>query len=118
MPKKKPMVVIILDGWGARKAHQGNAVYHANTPVIDGLMAEYPNMLIATSGMAVGLPEGQMGNSEVGHVNLGAGRIVYQDFTRITKAIADKEFEQRLQRERVSRRMRAGLQRERRGRRV
>ncbi len=94
MPKKKPMVVIILDGWGVRKDHHANAIYHANTPVIDGLVANYPNMLIETSGMAVGLPSGQMGNSEVGHVNLGAGRIVYQDFTRISKAIIDKEFEQ------------------------
>lgn len=92
--EKKPMVLIILDGWGYRKNHQANAIYHANTPIIDGLMNDYPSMLIETSGMAVGLPDGQMGNSEVGHVNLGAGRIVYQDFTRITKAIADHEFEQ------------------------
>lgn len=88
------MVLIILDGWGYRKDQQSNAIYHANTPVIDGLLTNYPNMLIETSGMAVGLPDGQMGNSEVGHVNLGAGRIVYQDFTRITKAVADGEFEQ------------------------
>jgi len=86
------MVLIILDGWGYRKDHQSNAIYHAKTPVINGLMTNYPNMLIETSGMAVGLPDGQMGNSEVGHVNLGAGRIVYQDFTRITKAINDNEF--------------------------
>jgi len=94
MPVKKPMVLIILDGWGYRKDHQANAIYHAKTPVIDGLMTNYPCMLIETSGMAVGLPEGQMGNSEVGHVNLGAGRVVYQDFTRITKAIKEHEFEQ------------------------
>ena len=92
MSVKKPMVLVILDGWGYRKDHQSNAIYHAKTPVIDGLMKNYPTMLIETSGMAVGLPDGQMGNSEVGHVNLGAGRIVYQDFTRITKAISDDKF--------------------------
>ena len=94
MPNKKTMVLIILDGWGYREDASANAIYHANTPVLDELKANYPNMLINTSGMAVGLPEGQMGNSEVGHVNLGAGRTVYQDFTRITKAIADDEFQQ------------------------
>ena len=92
MSNKKSTVLIILDGWGYRENEQSNAIFHAKTPVIDNLMANYPNMLIQTSGMAVGLPDGQMGNSEVGHVNLGAGRIVYQDFTRITKAIADNEF--------------------------
>jgi len=92
MPINKPTVLIILDGWGYRENQESNAIYHANTPVMDNLMANYPNMLIHTSGMAVGLPDGQMGNSEVGHVNLGAGRIVYQDFTRITKAIEDNEF--------------------------
>ena len=94
MPNKKSTVLLILDGWGYRENEQANAIFHANTPVIDGLMASYPNMLIQTSGMAVGLPEGQMGNSEVGHVNLGAGRIVYQDFTRITKSISEGEFNQ------------------------
>ncbi len=94
MPNKKSTVLLILDGWGYREDQQANAIYHANTPVIDGLMANHPNMLIQTSGMAVGLPDGQMGNSEVGHVNLGAGRIVYQDFTRITKSISDGEFNQ------------------------
>ncbi|WP_085300395.1 2,3-bisphosphoglycerate-independent phosphoglycerate mutase [Cognaticolwellia mytili] len=93
MPNKKSTVLIILDGWGYREDPESNAIYHAKTPVLDNLMANKPNMLIQTSGMAVGLPEGQMGNSEVGHVNLGAGRIVYQDFTRITKAIEDKEFQ-------------------------
>ncbi len=92
MANKKSIVLIILDGWGYRENEESNAIFHANTPVLDDLKANYPNMLIQTSGMAVGLPDGQMGNSEVGHVNLGAGRIVYQDFTRITKAIADKEF--------------------------
>ena len=88
------MVLVILDGWGHSKKTESNAIFHAKTPVLDELNAHYPNMLIQTSGMAVGLPEGQMGNSEVGHVNLGAGRVVYQDFTRITKAIADGEFQQ------------------------
>jgi len=92
MPSKKPMVLLILDGWGYREDKESNAIFHANTPVLDDLKARFPNMLIGTSGMAVGLPEGQMGNSEVGHVNLGAGRIVYQDFTRITKAIDDGDF--------------------------
>jgi len=92
MPNKQSTVLIILDGWGYSKNPESNAIHHAKTPVLDNLMANYPNMLIDTSGMAVGLPDGQMGNSEVGHVNLGAGRIVYQDFTRITKAIEDGEF--------------------------
>ena len=94
MPKKKSIVLIILDGWGYREDSDSNAIFHAKTPVLDNLKATYPNMLIGTSGMAVGLPEGQMGNSEVGHVNLGAGRVVYQDFTRITKSIKDGEFNQ------------------------
>jgi len=93
MPNKKSTVLIILDGWGYRENQESNAIYHANTPTLDNLMANKPNMLIETSGMAVGLPDGQMGNSEVGHVNLGAGRVVYQDFTRITKAIKDEEFQ-------------------------
>ena len=92
MPNKKPTVLIILDGWGYSQETESNAIFHAKTPVLDNLLANYPNMLIGTSGMAVGLPDGQMGNSEVGHVNLGAGRVVYQDFTRITKSIADNEF--------------------------
>lgn len=91
---KKSMVLIILDGWGYRENSSANAIQAANTPVLDKLKADYPNMLIQTSGMAVGLPDGQMGNSEVGHVNIGAGRVVYQDFTRITKAIEDGEFNQ------------------------
>ncbi len=91
---KKSTVLIILDGWGYREQSDANAIQTANTPILDKLKADYPNMLIQTSGMAVGLPDGQMGNSEVGHVNLGAGRVVYQDFTRITKAIEDGEFSQ------------------------
>jgi 2,3-bisphosphoglycerate-independent phosphoglycerate mutase len=92
MANKKSMVLMILDGWGYREESSSNAILRANTPVLDNLKANYPNMLIDTSGMAVGLPDGQMGNSEVGHVNLGAGRTVYQDFTRVTKSIADNEF--------------------------
>lgn len=94
MTHKKSTVLIILDGWGYSENTESNAIYHAKTPVIDNLMSTYPNMLINTSGMAVGLPDGQMGNSEVGHVNIGAGRVVYQDFTRITKAIEDNSFHQ------------------------
>lgn len=94
MTAKKPTVLLILDGWGYRQDSTDNAIANANTPTLDKLYADYPNMLINTSGMAVGLPDGQMGNSEVGHVNIGAGRIVYQDFTRITKAIEDGEFAQ------------------------
>jgi 2,3-bisphosphoglycerate-independent phosphoglycerate mutase len=94
MANKKPTALIILDGWGYREQSSSNAIQAANTPILDKLKHYYPNMLIKTSGMAVGLPEGQMGNSEVGHVNLGAGRVVYQDFTRITKAISDGEFSQ------------------------
>ena len=92
--QKKPLVLMILDGWGYREESESNAVLAANTPVLDELWQTQPHTLISGSGLDVGLPDGQMGNSEVGHVNLGAGRIVYQDFTRITKAIDDGEFEQ------------------------
>lgn len=90
--RKKTLALLILDGWGSRDAAPDNAIAHAHTPNLDKLYATVPNTLVDGSGMAVGLPAGQMGNSEVGHVNLGAGRIVYQDFTRITKAIEDGEF--------------------------
>ncbi len=89
---KKPTVLMILDGYGLNEKHQANAVYEANTPVMDKLMAECPFVKGNASGMAVGLPDGQMGNSEVGHLNMGAGRIVYQDLTKITKAIQDGDF--------------------------
>ncbi len=88
----KPLVLIILDGFGHSDSPESNAIYAANTPVYDHLRATQPNGLISGSGMDVGLPDGQMGNSEVGHMNLGAGRVVYQDFTRVTKAIRDGEF--------------------------
>ncbi|WP_438864031.1 2,3-bisphosphoglycerate-independent phosphoglycerate mutase [Neptunicella sp.] len=92
MSNRKPLVLIIMDGWGYREDTTNNAVAQANTPVLDKLVEQYPNTLISGSGLDVGLPDGQMGNSEVGHVNLGAGRIVYQDFTRITKSIQDGDF--------------------------
>ncbi|QNM05403.1 2,3-bisphosphoglycerate-independent phosphoglycerate mutase [Qiania dongpingensis] len=89
---KRPTVLMILDGYGLNDRKDGNAVYEANTPVIDKLKAECPFVKGNASGMAVGLPEGQMGNSEVGHLNMGAGRIVYQELTRITKEIQDGDF--------------------------
>ena len=83
---------MILDGFGINNSTVGNAIHSANTPNIDALMAEYPHTEIQASGMDVGLPRGQMGNSEVGHLNIGAGRIVYQELTRITKDIRDYSF--------------------------
>lgn len=88
----KPLVLMILDGVGHSETPEHNAVYAARKPVLDRLMATQPNGLISGSGMDVGLPDGQMGNSEVGHMNLGAGRVVYQDFTRVTKSIRDGDF--------------------------
>lgn len=88
----KPLVLIILDGFGHSDNPEHNAIHAARTPVYDRLRATQPHGLISGSGMDVGLPDGQMGNSEVGHMNLGAGRVVYQDFTRVTKAIRDGEF--------------------------
>ena len=89
---KKPLVLLILDGWGHREAPDDNAIYHANTPTWDRLWNEAPKTLISSSGLSVGLPEGQMGNSEVGHMSLGAGRVVYQSISRIDKAIEDGDF--------------------------
>ncbi len=88
----KTTVLMILDGFGLNDRHEANAVYMAKTPNIDGLMRDYPFVKGNASGMAVGLPDGQMGNSEVGHMNMGAGRVVYQELTRITKEIRDGEF--------------------------
>ncbi len=89
----KVTALIILDGWGLGEDYKGNAVKRAKTPNFDVLMRKYPNTSLSASGYDVGLPKGQMGNSEVGHLNIGAGRIVYQDFTRITKAIEDGEID-------------------------
>ena len=81
--KIKPLVLTILDGWGFSPATEGNAIAVARKPTYDHLLHNYPNTLIHTSGPFVGLPEGQMGNSEVGHMNMGAGRVIYMDVTRI-----------------------------------
>ena len=89
---KIPVVLMILDGYGLNERTEGNAIALAKTPVMDELMADYPFVKGYASGLAVGLPDGQMGNSEVGHLNMGAGRIVYQDLTRITKEIEDGDF--------------------------
>ncbi len=88
----KPVMLMILDGFGIREEKEFNAIKNAETPTLDYLFDNYPNSQLIASGEAVGLPEGQMGNSEVGHLNIGAGRIVYQDLTRISKAIKDKSF--------------------------
>lgn len=94
MPRleKRPVALLILDGFGYNPESKGNAVLAAKTPTIDRLRQENPHTLVRTSGMDVGLPDGQMGNSEVGHTNIGAGRIVYQELTRITKEIEDGDF--------------------------
>jgi len=88
----KPLILIILDGWGYRAETKANAIALARKPTYDRLLREYPNTLIHTSGPFVGLPEGQMGNSEVGHLNIGAGRIVHMDITRIDLMIQNGEF--------------------------
>ena len=87
-----PVVLVILDGWGYRLDSRANAIANAKTPVVDSLLATYPHLLIKTSGKDVGLPKGQMGNSEVGHLNLGAGRVVPQELVRISDAIEDGSF--------------------------
>ncbi|MBO4835283.1 MAG: 2,3-bisphosphoglycerate-independent phosphoglycerate mutase, partial [Lachnospiraceae bacterium] len=89
---RKPVVLMILDGFGLTDELNGNAIAAANTPMIDRLMQTYPFVKGYASGLAVGLPDGQMGNSEVGHLNMGAGRVIYQDLTRITKSIEDGDF--------------------------
>jgi len=90
--RPKPLVLVILDGWGHREARDNNAIALANAPNWHRLLAQYPHTLVQTHGHYVGLPDEQMGNSEVGHMNIGAGRIVYQDLTRIDAAIADGSF--------------------------
>ena len=83
----KKTILLILDGWGIPENENASAIHHANTPFIDSLYQNYPNATLLTHGINVGLPDGQMGNSEVGHMNLGAGRIVYQDLAKINLAI-------------------------------
>jgi len=90
----KKVILIILDGWGITQDTKVSAIYQANTPFMDGLLKEYPNASLRTDGLHVGLPEGQMGNSEVGHMNLGAGRIVYQNLVKINKAVLEKTLDQ------------------------
>jgi 2,3-bisphosphoglycerate-independent phosphoglycerate mutase len=92
MTSSSPLVLIVLDGWGIRADPSNNAIAMARTPVYDALLARYPHAQLIASGEEVGLPAGQMGNSEVGHMNMGAGRIVYQDLTRIDKSIRDGEL--------------------------
>ena len=89
---KTPTVLIVLDGWGYREETQDNAIAKASTPVWDRLWADAPHALISASGEDVGLPSGQMGNSEVGHMSLGSGRVIYQNISRIDEAIKDGSF--------------------------
>ncbi|HOV80551.1 MAG TPA: 2,3-bisphosphoglycerate-independent phosphoglycerate mutase [Bacillota bacterium] len=89
---RKPLVLVILDGWGLSSRVEGNAIAMASTPNFKSFLSGYPHCVLTCSGEDVGLPEGQMGNSEVGHLNIGAGRVVYQDFTRITRSIRDGSF--------------------------
>src|SRR5882672_7454749 len=90
----KKVILIIMDGWGLGKKKNSDAIQNANTPFVSSLYNKYPNTTLITCGEQVGLPEGQMGNSEVGHLNLGAGRIVYQELQRINVAIRDGSFQQ------------------------
>ena len=90
--QKKPLVLTILDGWGFSPVVEGNAIAAARKPTYASLLREYPNTLVRTSGPSVGLPEGQMGNSEVGHLNIGAGRVIHMDVTRLDLMIASGEF--------------------------
>lgn len=87
------VLLMILDGWGIAKNKKVSAIDHAHTPYINALYGKYPHGKLEASGLAVGLPTGQMGNSEVGHMNIGAGRVVYQDLVRVNKAIEDKELD-------------------------
>src|ERR1700683_4420576 len=90
--RPKPIVLTVLDGWGYRSETNGNAIALARKPNYDRILRDFPNTLIRTSGPAVGLPVGQMGNSEVGHLNIGAGRVIYMDVTRIDRMIKFGEF--------------------------
>ena len=93
MQRRRPVMLMIMDGWGWRDEVADNAVRQAHTPNFDRLWASCPNALLDTSGKDVGLPPGQMGNSEVGHLNIGAGRLVMQDLPRITDAVASREID-------------------------
>ncbi|HTD20757.1 MAG TPA: 2,3-bisphosphoglycerate-independent phosphoglycerate mutase, partial [Ktedonobacteraceae bacterium] len=90
--RPRPFVLVILDGWGINPRKEGNAIAMSRTPNIDKLAREWPHTAVRTSGEAVGLPEGQMGNSEVGHQNIGAGKRVLQDYTRVNESIRDGSF--------------------------
>src|SRR5437899_12717101 len=90
--RPRPFVLIVMDGWGINPRTEGNAIALARTPNIDKLAREWPHTAVRTSGEAVGLPEGQMGNSEVGHQNIGAGKRVLQDYTRVSESIRDGSF--------------------------
>ena len=90
--RPRPFVLVIMDGWGINPRKEGNAIALARTPNIDRLAREWPHTAVKTSGEAVGLPEGQMGNSEVGHQNIGAGKRVLQDYTRVSESIKDGTF--------------------------
>src|ERR1700746_4107314 len=92
MMEAKKVILIIMDGWGLGQKKESDAIQHANVPFVTSLYSKYPNTTLVTCGEAVGLPDGQMGNSEVGHLNLGAGRIVYQELQRINVAIKDGSF--------------------------
>src|SRR5881397_3799504 len=92
MSPRRPVVLVVLDGWGYREEREGNAIALADTPTWNRLWARAPRTLLEASGLAVGLPERQMGNSEVGHLNLGAGRVVMQDLVRINQAIDSGSF--------------------------
>src|SRR5678809_48186 len=87
----KKIILIIMDGWGLGKVASADAIQHAKTPFVSSLYSKYPNTTLITCGEAVGLPDGQMGNSEVGHLNLDAGRIVYQELQRINAAVRDEK---------------------------
>ena len=90
--KKRPVCLVIRDGWGHGRNDAGNAIYSARTPFTDAYEANNPTTMLDTSGEAVGLPQGYQGNSEVGHLNIGAGRVVYQSLTRIDKSVRDGDF--------------------------
>src|ERR1700722_8443805 len=92
MSNQKKVILVIMDGWGLGQQPSSDAIQHARVPFVTGLYAQYPNTTLTTWGEVVGLPEGQMGNSEVGHLNLGAGRIVYQELQRINVAVRDGSF--------------------------